>query len=84
MTDDIQTFTVNFTPTEGLSVSPPERIEEPAPHPNLEGMKPGDYWAVVEHSKKGSFYWGPYATKNAAQSVVEERGIGHVVHLSQI
>ena len=54
------------------------------PHPNLEGMDKGEFFAVIEQSNGSTFYWGPYATRNAAQSVLDERKIGRVVQLRQI
>lgn len=55
-------------------------------HPHLEGYSssPLEYWAVLEASPSGEYLWGPYITKPAAQSVIDERGKGRIVHMSLI
>lgn len=79
---NITTFDVNFDAVSGFGV----QEKEEALHPHLEGYEDTrtQWFAVVEATPSGDFYWGPYATRNAAASVLAERGTGRVIHMNLI
>ncbi len=69
---DVYTFNVNFDLTRGgLDVEPPVKTS-PAPltaaHPHLEGIENGELYCVCTPDG----IYGPYATRNAALSLIEE------------
>ena len=82
----IYTFDINLDAESGFQAEVVGEHPEPSGHPHLEGYRSDsvEYFAVREDTKAGTFYWGPYATWNAAKSVVEERGAGRVINLSLI
>ena len=68
---DIYTFDVNFDKKFGFNVEAPE-LSGPetssAAHPHLEGFKNGELFVVATPDE----IFGPYATRNAAQSLLED------------
>ena len=68
---DIYTFDVNFDRKFGFNVDAPVKADSetsPAAHPHLVGMDDGELFVVATPDA----IFGPYATKAAAQSLLDD------------
>ena len=68
---DIYSFDVNFDKKFGFNVDAPVRVSSetsPAPHPHLEGVDAGELFVVATPD----VIYGPYATRNAAESLLTD------------
>lgn len=76
---DVYTFNVNFDLTKGrFDVDAPVKIESeasPAAHPHLEGIENGELFVVCTPDG----IYGPYATRNAASSLIEDEVVDPTV-----